>query len=153
MAALPSQSALKGRLSLTVKILGAKESAQNIREMTAGARRAFFEQMVEIAEAIKIRAQGYTPVLTGALRDSARVTAKQGRYPVVEIGFGGKAKDYAVIQHENLFYKHTVGQAKYLEIAVMDFEPRIQGALEVAVRHEISKHDLRGKFYVAGGFV
>ena len=35
---------------------------------------------------------------------------------VIELGFGGAAASYAVYVHENLTAKHTVGQAKYLEV-------------------------------------
>ena len=38
----------------------------------------------------------------------------------VEIGFGGPAEAYAVVQHEDLSYRHPVGQAKFLETAMDD---------------------------------
>jgi hypothetical protein len=131
-------------MSLSVKVLGAKRSAANIRRMTAAVRKKFYEQMLEICEEIRVHAQTeYVPVLTGALRDSGKVVGKPGRYPVIEIGFGGAAVDYAVIQHENLTFQHpSGGRAKYLELAVRDFEPKIAHTLEVAVRHETRKFEI-----------
>jgi hypothetical protein len=34
---------------------------------------------------------------------------------MVEMGYGGPATPYALRQHEELDYYHTVGKAKYLE--------------------------------------
>ena len=39
----------------------------------------------------------------------------EGGGPVVVLGYGGPSVDYAIVQHESLHFKHTVGQAKYLE--------------------------------------
>lgn len=147
MARAPSAGALKHGMAVSVKMKGAKSSARNIENMTKAARQAFFEQMVEIANAILIRSQTkYVPVLSTTLRDSGAVSASPGRYPVVEIGFGGAAASYALVQHENLWFHHPGGKkAKYLELAVKDFEPKIAKALDVAIRHEVKKYDLRGK--------
>ena len=144
MAPAPSTAARKHGMSLSVKILGAKRSAANIRKMTAAVRKRFYEEMLEICRQILLHSQTeYVPVLSGTLKDSGKVVGTPGRYPVVEIGFGGGAVDYAVIQHENLLFNHPRGgQAKYLELAVKDFEPKIDHALEVAVRHETRKYEI-----------
>lgn len=60
------------------------------------------------------------PVHTGVLRASGVVLQPErmaGRVRVV-LGYGGAAKTYAVVQHENLRFKHTVGQARYLSEGV-----------------------------------
>lgn len=66
---------------------------------------------------IMTEAKRQTPVDTGTLRGSGFValpTIEPGRIEL-EIGFGGPARSYAVEQHENLFYRHPVGNAKFLE--------------------------------------
>ena len=54
------------------------------------------------------------PVDLGPLRDSGIVLPPNARGEV-ECGFGGPSEPYALVQHENLSFSHTVGKAKYLE--------------------------------------
>ena len=73
-----------------------------------------------------LRASGF--VLTARLRHGganaqpgpeAQALAKTTRTAVsAVVGFGGPATRYALVQHERTDYKHTVGEAKYLEKAV-----------------------------------
>lgn len=61
--------------------------------------------------------RSYVPVKLGTLRGSGHValptvTAKEIS---VALGFGDASAPYALDQHENLTYKHRVGEAKYLE--------------------------------------
>lgn len=61
------------------------------------------------------------PVDTGTLKGSGYVTLpeRQGNKIVVEMGYGGPAATYAVIQHENMYYRHRPGQqAKYLSTII-----------------------------------
>lgn len=53
----------------------------------------------------------------GTLRASAHVQPAEisGTKVSVRAGFGGPAIPYALRQHEELTYRHTVGKAKYLE--------------------------------------
>ena len=75
---------------------------------------------------IKVLAQTKCPVDIGTLRDSAYVKELPDGY---EIGFGGAAQEYALIQHENLFYYHDVGEAKFLEKAFMEVTARLKGKM------------------------
>ncbi|MFA6299722.1 MAG: hypothetical protein WC642_11175 [Nocardioides sp.] len=62
-----------------------------------------------------------TPKDTGALRSSGYVTLPEENSPVVEMGFGGPAADYAVTVHEDLSPKNwtTDGTGpKFLENAI-----------------------------------
>lgn len=71
------------------------------------------------AEAVMTAAKtDYVPVDTGALRSSGVVEAPiiGATAASVRLGFGGPAAPYAVLVHEDLTKRHTVGQAKYLEI-------------------------------------
>jgi len=68
----------------------------------------------------------YVPVDTGALRASGFVEPPiiASSQVSVTLGFGGPAAPYAVIVHEDLTKRHTVGQAKYLEVPL---KARLQG--------------------------
>ncbi len=61
----------------------------------------------------------------GTLRASGYVAkpVREGRKISVELGYGGAASDYAVVQHERLDYRHTTGQAKYLESVLNESRP------------------------------
>ena len=73
--------------------------------------------------------QHYVPVDHGTLKGSGTVGMPQmkGTNVTVELGYGGDASDYAAVQHENLKYRHKVGQAKYLEIPAVRKAPAIAG--------------------------
>ena len=73
---------------------------------------------------VKASREGHgVPVDTGALRSTGRVTGPTGvRNPSVLLSFGGAAAPYALRQHENLFYRHTVGEARYLVRGVERFQ-------------------------------
>jgi hypothetical protein len=71
-------------------------------------------------QAIIADAVDLVPVKDGPLRDSAIVQEPvlSGDEVTVELGFGGAASDYAVVQHESLDFEHpNGGQAKFLETA------------------------------------
>lgn len=65
--------------------------------------------------------QNYCPVDTGALRASGQVmpTEVDGSTVTVQLGYGNSSVPYALRQHEDLTYKHTVGSAKYLELPML----------------------------------
>lgn len=137
---------------IQARILGAKQSAANIRDMDKATRKKFFDELVAIADDVLYQAQEiYVPVLTGALKQSGRRKAHSGRYPVVYVSFGGPSVPYALLQHENLEFNHPRGgRAKYLELAVKDFEPVMADRLAVATRSEMKKHSMAGKAIKGG---
>ena len=147
MARPPTKAAAAGGFSVTSRMKGVRTSAANIRAMDKAARRRFFEELIKIADDVLDRSkERYVPILSSDLKDSGRVMPHPGRYPSVEVGFGGVAVSYAVIQHENLEFRHPGGKkAKYLELAVKDFEPQIRHRLSVAAAGEIRLYDMRGK--------
>lgn len=69
------------------------------------------------AELIMTKAKQLTPVDLGTLRASGVVQSPDvgPKRVVVELGFGGAAAAYALVQHERTDFTHTVGQAKFLE--------------------------------------
>lgn len=90
-------------------------------------------KVVQQAEKIMTVAKQRTPVDTGALRSSGIVTAKGNG---AELSFGGAASGYAIFVHEILTNAHPVGQAKFLESALNDWQA---GGGMAALGREIGK--------------
>lgn len=97
--------------------------------------RALYEE----AQEIRTRSMRLTPVDTGALRASHVVSGPErvGNVTEVVIGVGGPAAPYAVYVHENLDARHPVGQAKFLQDAVLGALPGF--ARRIAARIEIGR--------------
>lgn len=81
------------------------------------------------AEHIKERAVQRTPLETGALRNSAKVTTS-GKTAAVSYN-----TPYAVKQHEEVGYQHGDGEAKFLENTVR----AEQGAVQNIIAEEVRK--------------
>ena len=75
-------------------------------------------------------------VVPGTLRASGQVHQVQqdGKYVEVTMSYGGAAQDYAVVQHENLDFFHTTGQAKYLESVLNESRPYMVRRIAKRVR-------------------
>lgn len=76
--------------------------------------------------------QRIVPVDTGTLARSGMVEPpnNSAAQPEVIIGYGGLASAYALIQHENLDYRHhSPEQAKYLEQPVLQGLPAMKADL------------------------
>ena len=63
----------------------------------------------------------FTPVDTGVLRASGHVEQPKwdGDGLAVRFGYGGAASAYAMVQHQNKNYRHTVGTWQYLSRPTM----------------------------------
>lgn len=84
------------------------------------------------------------PVDTGALRSTgqvirdgagrkrisgrAHVGKLAGKHAPVQLTFGGAGTPYALIQHENMRFKHKVGEARYLVRGMERWSPSRSGA-------------------------
>lgn len=68
--------------------------------------------LVKVGIAVLNRAQDNAPVLTSALKNSARITSEKG---VVTVGFGSSAVRYARVRHE--VNKKNPGTVHYLKKA------------------------------------
>lgn len=93
----------------------------------------------EIMTDVKASRAGHgVPVDTGALRSTGRV---EGRgtgllsLQTVTLNFGGPAAPYALIQHENMQYHHTVGEARYLVRGMERWRPGGSQAMLAAKRN------------------
>ena len=78
----------------------------------------------------------YVPVDRGALRGSGHVKQPHisGSRVEVELGYGGAAKAYALVQHEAMHFQHTVGGPKYLERPVKAARRRVSDAVGRAIQ-------------------
>jgi hypothetical protein len=82
----------------------------------------------------------YVPVDVGTLKGSGHVKRPDiGRNKVsVELGYGGAAKAYALIQHEAEHFKHKVGGPKYLERPVNAAAGQVNTAVGKAIKDALS---------------
>lgn len=92
-----------------------KENAQWIRQNITRALKLVME--VKRTECVK-----RCPKDIGTLRNTIHTTPaeRNGNAVSVSIVAGGPAAPYAVVQHENLQYHHTEGQAKYIESVILE---------------------------------
>lgn len=93
------------------------------------------------AEDIMGKSRQLAPVDRGNLRGSGVVMPPDVAGPVVqvELGYGGAASEYALVQHERLDFRHTVGQAKFLEQPVNEAGNGLEGRLAARVGTRLEK--------------
>lgn len=104
--------------------------------------KALKQGLHEEAQIIMRNSQKIVPVDSGTLRRSGQVNnpVEEGSRISVTLGYGGAAKAYALIQHENLFYSHKEGQqAKYLETPFNRQQPKIRENLIRRLRRILDK--------------
>lgn len=90
----------------------------------AKVKRDVLRLLLAEAEAIMTDAKLRTPVDTGTLRASGTVKSdlRMVANPKAELSFGGAAAGYALIVHERMDVYHPVGEAKFLENAMHEWE-------------------------------
>ena len=93
---------------------------KKLQEAMARQRKALEAGLYAAGNNVGTQAKETAPHDDGALRGSIYTTlpVRQGARITVEVGAGGPAEDYAVIQHERLDFKHEVGGPKFLERAL-----------------------------------
>lgn len=98
---------------------GVDDLRRALKKAGALAPTALASAMVVEQEVVMSIAKPRTPVDKGPLRASGTVLPPEvsGTSITVASGFGGAAKQYAVVQHEDLSLSHSVGQSKFLESA------------------------------------
>ena len=80
--------------------------------------------------------RSFAPVDLGPLRASG-VTAgpeRKGTTIRVVIAYGSPAVDYAIVQHEETDFEHSVGVAKYLERPLLEAARSLLGSIAKDVR-------------------
>lgn len=96
-----------------------------LNEAKASVRPAMAAGLYQLGSAIVSDSIPRAPKDTGTLRNSAYCTLPSGSGQNVSVtgGYGGFAKAYALVQHENMQYRHTEGGPKYLERSFQKFAP------------------------------
>lgn len=89
--------------------------------------------------AIMTKSKKLCPVDLGNLRATGDVAPPEehGGHVTVTLGYGGPAAKYAVAQHERLDFKHTVGQAKYLEDPMLEAAQGMDARIGVSIKKGI----------------
>jgi hypothetical protein len=107
------------------------------------AKRALARALVREANEIMATSKSqFVPVDTGVLRASGAVNppeyGSKGKVSIT-LGYGGSAVKYAIPQHENRRYRHTVGQWKYLETPALAATRAIRDGVNGELRREFVK--------------
>lgn len=131
---------------MSVQLKGLNRMLANLKTMPPDMALAAEAGLFEAGSIIQGDAQAITPVDKGNLRGSAftltqtltqlansaqpsgeaRSLAKNTPTEIrAVVGFGGPSAPYALVQHERTDYRHTVGEAKYLEKAVQKNASRV----------------------------
>jgi len=118
-----------------IKITGLDELERALRQAGDTAYRLLRVALRNEAETVMTTAKLRTPVDTGALRASGHVAdeSRPGKAKMT-LAYGGAAAPYAIYVHELTGNRHPVGQAKFLESAVLEAAPRMGNRLADHVR-------------------
>ena len=95
------------------------------------------------AQTIREQSMRIVPVDVGTLRGSAHVTEPEtkGTTVSVDIGYGGAASAYALVQHERTDYAHSGNQqAKYLEQPALEAAHGMGQRIAAAMGRRLEKH-------------
>ena len=137
-----------------MQLLGAPELASVLASLGERTPTVFALALNKIANDMMKDAKKRTPVDTGALRASGHV-----QRPVIDrtmvsvtLGFGGDQsiggttrqgkripQNYAVYVHEDLTKRHPVGEAKFLENAMLAKAPTMEQQLASILRDEVAR--------------
>lgn len=132
-----------------LKIKGQETLRANIQTIAKKYPLAAKQTLFEQGERLRSIAVPLTPLDKGPLRNSAFVNTpvRTSRGFKVVVGYGGAAAAYAVPQHERLDFKHTEGEAKFLEKAV----DRIKGDLLETMARQLAIKAARINLKPSGG--
>ena len=105
-------------MKIKVSMKGEKELRAALKAAEKRVGQATAAALYVAGNAVMTEAKQRAPVDLGVLRNSGYVTLPIAKSPRVEVGFGGSAEQYALVQHERTEFRHEVGEAKYLENAI-----------------------------------
>ena len=100
---------------MSFKFEGIKQAEKNFNKKMKDVKKFTEQGLQDAAEHLLNRAIPLVPVDTGRLQRSGIVTSDgpNTRYVSFEAHDPITGYEYAPIQHENLYFKHEVGQAKF----------------------------------------
>ena len=104
---------LTGKRVGNVTVLGLKKAMLKMNARVAATEMRLQQALLIAGRELQADSQPLVPVDTGQLKRSADTRlVRAGGNPVVWVTYN---TDYALLQHETLWFNHRVGQAKYLE--------------------------------------
>ena len=120
-------------MKLNVKVEGVDELRRNLEGLSREYPGLVARSLRKRAELIMTAAKKIAPVRDGHLKNSGHVVSLERPKIGVVLGFGGpagigtnkEAVGYAIVQHEHLEFKHSHGEAKYLEKPLNAAVPRL----------------------------
>ncbi len=119
-------------------IEGLDEAIKNMNKMFIKSPVAVSKALDKVANSVLAESIQLTPVDTGTLRRSQKVTNKKVGIDEVSVEVRADT-DYAVYVHENLQARHPQGQAKFLESAVNTIAPEIEMIVATGMRSVLKK--------------
>jgi hypothetical protein len=121
---------------MSIEITGIKEVQDNMKELANRIPVAIEKSLTQSVLSLQGKAQRLAPVDTGSLRGSATSgVEKEGNKTY---GFVAFNEEYALEQHETLFYNHPKGgQAKYLEQPFNEDKDAYIEDLKNAIKEEL----------------
>jgi hypothetical protein len=126
-----------------VKIRGRKKLIRNLARIGKKYPQAALKALFMEGERLRALAIPRTPKDIGILRQSAFVLPrKTPNGQAVTVGYGGGASAYAEIQHERTDFKHTEGEAKFLEKAFDELQKDHLERLGSIIKAEVRKINL-----------
>lgn len=95
-----------------------------LRSSPAAVEKAAQADLSALGDKILKQSQAQTPVMSGALRASGRVSVEVQKGVIsVRLMFGGPAAPYAWTVHERTEVHHPTGNSKFLESPVKEATP------------------------------
>ena len=112
-------------------LAGSDEVRRNLERLAKGILAEAGRALAVEAKPIEKESRKRTPVSTGALRDTHRISEPEIRGGVasVAIGVGDASTPYAVFVHESIEATHASGQSKFLQSATLDAKPSLAAKL------------------------
>lgn len=122
-----------------IDLSGLQDLLRKLATLGAKAETIAGAAIYQEGEAIMAKSKEQCPVDFGALLSSGHVTEPETRsgHIVVTLGYGGPAVKYAIVQHEKLEFKHTVGNAKFLEIPTLEAVSGMEARLGARIKKGI----------------
>jgi hypothetical protein len=135
--------------TVNIKLTGVPDARRRLANITSEGSKAMARALYVEGETIMADSKGkYVPVKSGNLRSSGHVQKpkQHKKYGwVIDLGYGGPAVPYAVVQHERMDYYHRHGESKYLEKPALKRAPKIGRNVSKAVLAVMQKNGKRGK--------
>ena len=112
-------------------LTGADEVKRNLERFAKGILPEAAKALALEAKPIEKESRRRTPVETGALRDTHRISEPEIRGGVasVAIGVGDASTPYAVFVHESMEAAHASGQPKFLQSATLEAKSALAAKL------------------------